>query len=289
MSSRTLADELRRAFATLTREPPLQLTERIRTSLSGQPAPTTQRPTFAVALAALTAAVLVIALVAGAGLLEGPAMAREVDSIGSGLGRVPRLLSQLSAPRVASTPARTLPASVATGAAGPSPMATAAVTPTPEPTPSAVAPTPPPPGPAAAPPLRGFTCSVTEGGAAAPGAMTTARVGAHDGYDRFVVQFGGALPQFTVQPQGSATFLQGGDSVTLDGSAGLLVTLQNATGAGSYSAPSDFRPGYAALLEAKLLRDSDGVVQWAIGMARQSCYHAWTLDGPSRLVIDVQD
>jgi hypothetical protein len=119
--------------------------------------------------------------------------------------------------------------------------------------------------------------------------MTSARIGGHVGYDRFVIQFASAVPQFTVQPQGSASFVDGGSSVTLEGSAGLLVTLQDTAPAGSYGAPSDFRPGYLALLEARLLSGSPGLVQWGIGMARQSCFRAWTLADPSRLVIDIQD
>jgi len=115
--------------------------------------------------------------------------------------------------------------------------------------------------------------------------MTTARVGAQSGYDRLVIQFSGGVPQFAVRPQDGASF--GG--VTLQGSAGLVVVLSNTTGAGSYSGPTDFQPGLATLREARLLSDGQGTVQWGVGLSHATCFHAWTLSGPSRLVIDIQD
>jgi len=113
--------------------------------------------------------------------------------------------------------------------------------------------------------------------------MTTARLGAQSGYDRFVVEFGGGVPQFEVRPQDSAAFSQG----TLRGSAGLVVRLRNLTGTG-YGGPRDFRPGLTVIQEARLLSDSGGTAEWGIGLSYASCFHAWILGGPPRLVIDVQ-
>jgi hypothetical protein len=120
--------------------------------------------------------------------------------------------------------------------------------------------------------------------------MTTARVGAQNGYDRFVIQFGGGVPQYAVQPQGGAAFAQNGGAttVTLQGSSGLKVVLSNATGAGVYGGPTDMQPGFSTLREARLLSDSGGVVEWGLGLSHPTCFHAWTLGGPSRLVVDVQ-
>ena len=83
--------------------------------------------------------------------------------------------------------------------------------------------------------------------------MTTVRAAAQSSLDRFVIEFGGPVPQYEVKPQASARFVQdpSGLSVSLDGSAGLSVTVHNAQSHGSY-------------------------------------FRAYVLTGPSRLVIDVQ-
>jgi hypothetical protein len=113
--------------------------------------------------------------------------------------------------------------------------------------------------------------------------MTTARVGAQNGYDRFVVQFATAVPRFDVQLQGGSS--AGG--VTLQGSAVLVVVLHDTSGAGTFTGPTDAEPGFSMLREARLLSDSQGVVQWGIGIARPACFHAWALGSPARLVVDV--
>jgi hypothetical protein len=119
------------------------------------------------------------------------------------------------------------------------------------------------------------------GGASGQSTMTTARGGPQSGYDRFVVQFSGDVPQFEVRPQDSAAFAQAG----LLGSAGLTVTLMNTTAGGG---PTDLRLGLRMIQEAKILSTSGGTVQWGIGLARVSCFHAFVLPSPSRLVVDVQ-
>jgi hypothetical protein len=117
--------------------------------------------------------------------------------------------------------------------------------------------------------------------------MSTARVGAQSGYDRFVIQFVGPVPQFEVTLQDTASFAQSGGPVTLQGAAGLAVVLHNATGAGVYTGPGDLTPGFAEIREARLLTDSQGVVQWGVGIAHAACFHAWVLGSPSRLVVDI--
>jgi hypothetical protein len=302
VSQGSLPEQIRRAFASLTRPPRPQLIERIRDSLWERPssaaaAPASRsRPRLPVpvptpapsarpplGLLAVVAGVLAVALVAGLLLFTG---------FGGQVARLPGLVklpAVAGTPGPAGTPAlpRTSGPS-ATPSLTPSPVPTDTPTPMPAPAPTD---TPPPPTPAPAPaappvaPLPGYGCSTQSGGSGGQAAMTTARVGAQGGYDRFVIQFsGGSVPAFEVRPQDGATF--GG--VTLQGSAGLVVTLSNASGGGSYSGFTDFRPGFAEVREAKLLTDSQGTVQWGIGLAHATCFRAWTLGGPSRLVIDIQ-
>ncbi|HXM54520.1 MAG TPA: hypothetical protein VOB72_03960 [Candidatus Dormibacteraeota bacterium] len=285
MSQRQLHDQIRRAFSALTRPPRPQLTQRIRATLWGHPAPAAGGGAVGFrAPATIALAALVLVAVVAAAVLEGPVVVRTIAHAGSGLAS--GVSRTLAPPRGASTPtSRATPtptpatsAPAATPTPGPSPSPSA--TPTPAPAPSA-------PPAAAAPPatLPGFSCAAQSGGGG-QSAMTTARVGAQSGYDRFVIQFDGPVPQFEVTPQDSAAFAQSGGAVTLQGAAGLSVVLRNASGP-AYGGSRDMRPGFSVIQEARLLSDFQGVVEWGIGIARPACFHAWTLGAPSRLVIDV--
>src|SRR5207237_4547922 len=200
-------------FDAITRPPRPALAARIRAAVVGQPAP-------AAPVAEATRRRLGLALAVVAALLV----------VATALGGVLALRARLSPPsRTATVAPRSTPAS--------SPAPTASVLPTETPQPSlSPAPSespaplaPPPAGPAvAAPP--GFTCAARSGGTAAHATMSTARVGAHAGHDRFVVQFNGPVPQFEVRLQDSATFSQSGGGA-LRGSAGALVIVRNASGA----------------------------------------------------------
>jgi hypothetical protein len=285
VSERQLDEQIRQAFTALTRAPRPQLTERIRDSLWRQPAaggrltlpPVALPPPLPVVVAGL----VVVALVAA--LVEGPAALRAASAVGRGVNAA--VARVLSPPRTASTPG-----GEQTAAAHPSPSQRSSATPTstPTPVPSATptpAPTAPPPtAPVAT--LPGFSCAAQSGGGG-QSTMSTARVGAQSGYDRFVIQFSGPVPQYDVTLQDSASFAQSGGPVTLKGSAGLAVVLHNASGAGAYTGPGDVTPGFPQIQEARLLSDSQGVVQWGVGIAHPACFHAWVLSGPSRLVVDI--
>ena len=265
MSARQPRDQIRRAFALLTRPPRPQLDELIRRSLFGRLAPSRARALPPVPPLAVVAAVVVVALVAGS-VLVGPAL---VGSARRGLAGL------LTAPRTAASPS----SQARPSSAQPSPIA---ATPTAAPTPTAT-PTPAPPPTPVAPP--GYSCAAQSGGAG-QSTMTTARVGAQSGYDRFVIQFSGGVPQYDVELQDSASFPPGGGGVTLQGAAGLSVVLHGASGSG-FTGPTDAQPGYQLIREAKLLSDSGGTVEWGIGISRAACFHAWVLSDPSRLVVDI--
>lgn len=196
------------------------------------------------------------------------------------------LVHQVSALRAAVSSQR--PAVSAVSAARPAYTATARPSATPvEATPApAATPTPQPAQPQSQlpAPLPGYSCTAQSGGGASQSTVTTARVGPQSGYDRFVVQFSGDVPQYRVSLQDGATFSQAG----LLGSAGLSVTLKNTTAGGTYTGPSDFRPALRVIQEAKLVSDSGGTVEWTVGLAHATCFHAWVLSGPSRLVVDLQ-
>ena len=121
--------------------------------------------------------------------------------------------------------------------------------------------------------------------------MTAARVEEQTDYDRFVLQMDSIVPTFTVTRQAKPVFQQGasGQSVTLKGTAGVLVTVHSATGATTFAGSTDIvNAQNQVLLEARQLQDYEGYVSWGLGLAQPSCMRVFTLDSPARLVIDFQ-
>jgi len=285
--SDSLGDEVQQAFAKMTRAPRTYLYERLRESIWGRPAPAVLVPPRSAPWvgpilnpspgssrkaprAVLVAVVLVITL-ATVALLAGPGgLVHQVAALRTALtSRSPTAATAArpatsAAPRASAAPAASAPASEPSSS--------------PNATPAAGSPTSQAGAPA---PLPGYSCAGQRGGASGQSTMTTARGGPQNGYDRFVVQFSGEVPQFEVRPQDSAAFAQAG----LLGSAGLTVTLMNTTAGGG---PTDLRLGLRMIQEAKILSSSGGTVQWGIGLTRASCFHAFVLPSPSRLVVDVQ-
>jgi hypothetical protein len=252
MSNRPLRDELKDVFDSLSEPAHPAFAHRVRSEIeqrSARPAP--RAPRLAVALAALVA----VAVVAGL-LLAGR----------HGIVLTPS------------------PAATATAAPHPAPTAT----PIPAVGPAATL-SPPAPGPSGTPP--GFSCSAQSGGSGGSG-VTGVRAGPQTGYDRFVIQFDGPVPPYQVTPQGNASFVQDpkGTSVTLKGSAGLKVVIHGVANWTSLPGPAQVQPsGTSVLREARQVGDFEGVVSWGLGLSHASCFHAYTLTGPNRLVIDVQD
>jgi hypothetical protein len=160
-----------------------------------------------------------------------------------------------------------------------------APSPSPSPTPAAQAPVPP-----GATASSGFNCATVSGGGGGQARVTAVRAAAQSGYDRFVIQFSGPVPQYQVQAQSGSTFVQdaSGAPVMLQGSSGLVVVLRNTSSAGSYTGPTDLHPNGTALREARQVGDFEGVVHWGLGLSHPACYRVTTLTNPSRLVIDIQ-
>jgi hypothetical protein len=104
-----------------------------------------------------------------------------------------------------------------------------------------------------------------------------------------VLQFDTKVPTFIVKRQAKPIFKNGasGQSVTLNGTAGVLVQVRSASASGTYSGPTDIsHPDYAVLVEAKLVEDFEGYLSWGIGLTKPTCVRAFTLSDPARLVID---
>jgi hypothetical protein len=136
-----------------------------------------------------------------------------------------------------------------------------------------------------------FKCADITGGTAGAAKVTAVRAAeqAGAGYDRFVLQFDSRVPQYTVKRQAKPTFTTGGSgqTLTLSGTAGVLVQVHSASESGSYTGPSDLSHAeFQILKEARLTEDFEGYVSWGIGLNKPVCMRAFTLSDPARLVID---
>jgi hypothetical protein len=248
---RGLRDELHDVFETLSEPAHPALASRVREAIEhGRPASRT--PRLAVAVAVLASVTVIAGL-----LLAGH---RGALPAGTPAGRPTAAPSATPLPGAVATPA---PSAAATG---------------PAPTPAV---------PGAAP--SGFSCAAQSGGGAGAASLTGVRAGQQSGLDRFVIQFNGPVPHYQVTPQASAVFTTDpeGSRVTLAGTAGLRVTVSGVANWSALSGPTDLRPGGPAMREARQVGDFEGVVTWGLGLAHQSCFRAYALKGPDRLVVDV--
>jgi hypothetical protein len=117
------------------------------------------------------------------------------------------------------------------------------------------------------------------------------RTGTHPGYDRLTVEFNNGQPaSIELRPQTGASFTQGasGQTITLAGKNGILVLIHGADLHTSYSGSTDLKTGYATLVEVRQVEDFEGVVQLGLGVSNATCYRAFILTNPTRLVIDIQ-
>jgi hypothetical protein len=139
--------------------------------------------------------------------------------------------------------------------------------------------------------LPDFACSDASGGKTGVANTITARAAEQDTYDRFVLQFDPIVPSYTVKRQDRPVFPLGasGQSVTLSGTAGVLVTVHSASGTTSFSGSTDLiHPEFQVLKEARQTQDFEGYVSWGLGLSRPACMRVFTLTDPARLVVDLQ-
>jgi hypothetical protein len=177
MSQPSLREELREAFAAMTRTPDAGLAMQIRERIGAMPAPRRRVPRAAVAVAVVVSLVVIVDVVAAARLGSHP----------------------LPAARSAGTARQASPAATPQ-TAQPSQPAPPSVTPTPSAAEATTA-----PAPVAG--LPGFACSVQSGGGSGPAAVTAVRSGPQKGYDRFVIQFDRPAPRYEVRPQDQSGLL----------------------------------------------------------------------------------
>jgi len=182
-------------------------------------------------------------------------------------------------------------AACAQGGPTPSPAADATSSPTPDQVASGPRFSQPPVTPPTPPVtnIPAFACADSGGGITGVAHVTDVRVGRQVDYDRFVIQFDDAVPTYTVKRQARPTFPMGatGQTITLSGTAGAVVTVHSATEALTYSGPTDItHSDFPVVKEARLTQDFEGSVTWALGLDHPACLRTFTLANPARLVVD---
>jgi hypothetical protein len=139
--------------------------------------------------------------------------------------------------------------------------------------------------------LPAFACADASGGKTGVANVITARTSEETGYDRFVLQFDGIVPTYTVKRQPKPVFSMGasGQQITLSGTAGILISVHSATGDTTFTGSNDiFHSDFAVLKEARQLQDFEGTVAWGLGISKPTCMRVFTLSDPARLVVDLQ-
>lgn len=139
--------------------------------------------------------------------------------------------------------------------------------------------------------LPAFACSDAAGGTTGVANTITARVAEQPGYDRFVLQFDPIVPTFSVKRQDKPVFPLGasGQTVTLSGTAGVLVTVHSATGTTTFTGSTDLVQSQDLIIkEARQTQDYEGYVSWGLGLSKPACMRVFTLDDPARIVVDFQ-
>jgi hypothetical protein len=141
-----------------------------------------------------------------------------------------------------------------------------------------------------------FTCDlpIVESGTVAIANIVDVRVGTHDGYDRVVFEFEQGTPELTLD-RAEPPFTQDGSGlpIEVDGSSflGLVMrggTKQTDAGTSSYDGSTDIAAGFPALVHLIEAGDFERQSTWYLGLTGEACVRVLLLEGPPRLVIDVE-
>jgi hypothetical protein len=120
------------------------------------------------------------------------------------------------------------------------------------------------------------------------------RVGEHEGYDRLVFEFEQGIPEFTLARSEPPFTRDGsGDPMQVDGASFLTLVMRGGTkqtdeGTSSYQGPTAFHAAFDALVHAAEGGDFERQSTWHLGLSHEACVHAFTLDDPPRLGIDIE-
>ena len=144
--------------------------------------------------------------------------------------------------------------------------------------------------------LGPFVCElpIVEPGSVAVANIVDVRTGTHAGYDRVVFEFDQGTPEVTLD-RAVPPFSEdaSGLPLSVDGDSVLRLTMRGGTkqtdaGASSYDGPTDRALAHPALVHLVEGGDFERQSTWYLGLTAESCARLLILDGPPRLVIDVE-
>lgn len=141
-----------------------------------------------------------------------------------------------------------------------------------------------------------FTCElpIVEGATTAIANITDVRIGGHDGYDRFVIEFAQGTPELSLE-RAAPPFTQDGSGLPVevrgDSFLGLVLrggTRQTDAGTSSFDGPSSWDADLPALVHVVQAGDFERQSTWYLGLTHEACVRVLVLDEPPRIVIDVE-
>lgn len=128
--------------------------------------------------------------------------------------------------------------------------------------------------------------------------LTDARLGRHEGFERLVLEFDEAAPEYRIEYiDGPVIESPSGQEIEVEGDTYLMVTMSPATGFDlSGDAPEDTYQGpdrfasadTLAIEEVVKTEDFENVMSWVIGMDDILPFGVTVLENPFRLVIDIR-
>lgn len=128
------------------------------------------------------------------------------------------------------------------------------------------------------------------------GLLVDARLAGHTGYDRFVLEFDGAVPGYQVQYVDKPVIADpSGETVEVAGDHVIGIRLEPSSGfdllgrpdSPTYTGPTRLSADTAVVTEAVLTGDFEAVLSWALGLDGEHAFVVTELSSPPRLVIDV--
>lgn len=144
--------------------------------------------------------------------------------------------------------------------------------------------------------LGPFACElpIEERGEPVHTQLVDVRVGEHDGYDRVVFEFDNGIPEYVLSAA-EPPYVEdpSGLPIEVDGEAVLKLVMIGGTRLDAdyeetYTGPLEFEPGFDTLVHLVEAGDFEAVSSWYIGLSDDACVRVLALDGPDRLVIDIE-
>lgn len=144
----------------------------------------------------------------------------------------------------------------------------------------------------AAPPFEGTIGIVEEKRNGEPATLRGLRAARHEGYDRVVFEFDGAIPGYHVEYVDRPVRACGsGDVVPVAGEGWLQVRLSPANAhdeeGKSTVSPAESAPQLPTILELQRTCDFEAITTYVLGVGSPNPYRVLPLKDPSRLVVDV--